>query len=62
MSKEGAISAVPYLKWERASHKNSGFIYDSFVDVNTGITSPQMWKRIKGARYIMDVEIEKTSK
>ena len=62
MSKVGAISAVPYLKLERGSDKNSGFIYDSFIDMNTGITSPQVWKRIKGARYIMDVEIKKTRK
>lgn len=55
----GVISAVPYLKWERSSDKKSGFIYDSFVDFNTGISTPRMWKRINGARYIMEVEIEK---
>nr|WP_322625171.1 hypothetical protein [uncultured Flavobacterium sp.] len=62
LSKVGAIAAVPYLKWERTSHKNSGFIYDSFVDMNTGITGSQMWKRIRDARYIMETETQKSSK
>lgn len=62
MSKVGAISAVPYLKWERTSHKNSGFIYDGFLDVNTGVTSSQMWKRINKARYIIEAETEVRAK
>lgn len=59
MSKVGPIAAVPYLKWEHTSHENSGFLYDSFMDFDTGISSPVMWKRINKAQYIMKVEVEK---